>query len=559
MMAVVLQLLLFLGVIFGFAASQNCPIHGPAYPAVQNISKSVVFETAKETFDKILADALESGQLDNTTSTFSIAVFSIDSDDLIYEFHQTGADQNITVNSDSLYRIGSISKLITVYTILSKLSDKYWDESVTKYVPELSALPAPESPLDGVDWSEVTLGGLASHMTGIGRDYALGDLSATLPGQTVLPGLPPLNDTEIVRCGSNGYRPCTREEAFTKLLTKPTVIPPYQGAIYSNVAFQLLAYAVENITGEFFSSIVESELLTPLNLTRTFLTQPTNDTNAVIVDGWDLDIGEEGPAGAYYQALSDLSTLGKSILLSSIIPPFQTRKWFHPTSHTSSLSVSVGRPWEIFREKINTTTTSNKTRVIDLYTKSGGIQSYISHLALSPDHGLGISFLSGNGGQNTFFYLQEKLYNAWFGSAEAIMRNEAENRFGGVYKGSDNSTVEFKLDDTGEPGLLLSGLISNGTDLLEVFGQAFGLPEGVKLGGWLYPMGRDARTGKVAFRAVFGALGVESGEEKCLSWAGVDQLRYGGHAIDLFVFEVEEGKEKAGSVRVEGLKKVFER
>ncbi|KAK3983799.1 beta-lactamase-like protein sdnR [Cladorrhinum sp. PSN332] len=563
-MTVVLQFLLFLGIIGSFSWAQNCPIHGPAYPAVANLSASTALQTAKESVDKLLAEGLASGQLDNTTLTFSIAVFSIDSDELVYEYHHAGADQNITLNSDSIYRLASISKLVTVYAILSKLSDRYWDEPVTKYVAELSALPAPDSLLDGVDWSEVTLGGLASHMSGIGRDYALGDLSATLPGQTVLPGLPTLNDTELVRCGSNGYRPCTREEAFTKLLTKPAVLSPYQTASYSNVAFQLLAYAVENITGESFSSIVESELIKPLNLTRTFLTQPANDTNAVVVDGYDLDIGEEGPAGAYYQSLSDLSALGRSILRSSILPAGTTRKWLQPTSHTSSLSVSVGRPWEIFREKTTTAEGSNKTRVVDLYTKSGGIQAYISHLALSPDHGIGISILSaageGAGGQAGFFFLQQLLYKTWLEAAESAGRSKAAENYGGVYSSGgegDNSTVEFTLDDTGEPGLFLSKLVNNGTDMLASFGAAFGLPEETELGGWLYPAGRDE--GRVAFRAVFGAVGANfTGEERCLSWGSVDQLRYGGHAVDLFVFDVDEGG-KAVGVRVEGLKKRFGR
>jgi CubicO group peptidase (beta-lactamase class C family) len=61
------------------------------------------------------------------------------------------------------------------------------------------------------------------------------------------------------------------------------------------MAFQILAYAVENITGQDFATLVEDELLKPLGLTRTFLSPVSNDTDAVVVDGWTGDLGDAGP------------------------------------------------------------------------------------------------------------------------------------------------------------------------------------------------------------------------------------------------------------------------
>lgn len=71
--------------------------------------------------------------------------------------------------------------------------------------------------------------------------------------------------------------------------------PSYRTPNYSNMAFQILAYAVENITGTPFPDLVTGQLLKPLNLTRTFLSHPVDDTNAVVYDGWDLDFGDESP------------------------------------------------------------------------------------------------------------------------------------------------------------------------------------------------------------------------------------------------------------------------
>jgi CubicO group peptidase (beta-lactamase class C family) len=61
------------------------------------------------------------------------------------------------------------------------------------------------------------------------------------------------------------------------------------------MAFQLLAYAVEKITNKKFTALVDKRLVKPLNLTHTFLTKPANPSNAIILDGWDLDFGEESP------------------------------------------------------------------------------------------------------------------------------------------------------------------------------------------------------------------------------------------------------------------------
>jgi CubicO group peptidase (beta-lactamase class C family) len=64
---------------------------------------------------------------------------------------------------------------------------------------------------------------------------------------------------------------------------------------YSNMAFQILGYAIENITGTPFADLVKEQLIKPLNLTRTYTTLPNNVTDAVMVDGWNDDFGDAAP------------------------------------------------------------------------------------------------------------------------------------------------------------------------------------------------------------------------------------------------------------------------
>jgi len=157
--------LVLLGALAGLSLGQDCPIYGPAYPEVDNPGSAAAFSAARAAFETEIKNGLASGQLDNTTS-FVVQVFSRHSEKTLYE-HYHGP----SVGPETLFRIASVSKLVSVYTTLIELGDKYWDEPVTKYVPELARLKV-RNPVYDVDWSQVTLGDLASHMGGIPRDCA---------------------------------------------------------------------------------------------------------------------------------------------------------------------------------------------------------------------------------------------------------------------------------------------------------------------------------------------------------------------------------------------------
>ena len=46
--------------------------------------------------------------------------------------------------------------------------------------------------------------------------------------------------------------------------------PPWESPTYSNIAYQLLSYALENITGRAFADILQADVIKPLNLQRTY-------------------------------------------------------------------------------------------------------------------------------------------------------------------------------------------------------------------------------------------------------------------------------------------------
>lgn len=73
----------------------------------------------------------------------------------------------------------------------------------------------------------------------------------------------------------------------------------WQTPTYSNVAYQLLAYALENISGKNFTDIMYDRVIKPLNLSRTYYTTPPNEVGIIpgsIKDTyWNVSLGDANP------------------------------------------------------------------------------------------------------------------------------------------------------------------------------------------------------------------------------------------------------------------------
>lgn len=68
--------------------------------------------------------------------------------------------------------------------------------------------------------------------------------------------------------------------------------------MFSNAAFQILSYALENITGRTFKSILADDIFRPLKMTSSSLSTPPTTSQAVVpgdetATGWSVDLGDE--------------------------------------------------------------------------------------------------------------------------------------------------------------------------------------------------------------------------------------------------------------------------
>ncbi|KAK0100307.1 hypothetical protein ONS95_008265 [Cadophora gregata] len=546
-----------------------CPLLGPDFPAPKNLSSSPSFQAAITNLTQLLTTAQTSGNtsygpFDAVNTSYSVEFFSIHDTAPLFTSNYgapslSKAKYGVkTVDPESVYRIGSVTKLMTVYTALIQCGSNHFNEPITKYIPELQqaaqTLNATSNPLDHPSWEEITLGELASQQSGIGRDYAaFGELSGLLRplSNPAALGLPPLNSSEAAICAGGSF--CTREQFFRGFTQRHPVYAPATGAVYSNVAFQLLAYAVENITGKAFPELVEESLFRPLGLTGSYWDIPKDNSTGVVIDAtvWNLDFGDETPAGGMYSTLSNLTAIARSILSSSLLTPAQTRKWMKPLSFTSGPDYAVGAPWEIRRIH-----TAPNNRIIDIYTKTGNLPGYDTLLVLVPSLDVGFNVLTAGVNTPTNVIMLSNLFSdTLIPAAEAAAREEATATYAGTYTSSNtslNSSITLAIDDT-KPGIGVASWYSNGTNMLT--SSSFAPGSSVRL----YPTGLSrAMEGctdvEVGFRAVFENL--ESGgvggtfTTSCQSWGLVEAVYWGTVGSDEFVARIgNDGKAKSISPR----------
>ncbi|PGH09045.1 hypothetical protein AJ79_05774 [Helicocarpus griseus UAMH5409] len=562
----------------------DCPLIGPAFPPPRSLSSSATWNKAIADFDSQLKGLLSqtSSPLDASSTSFSLNIFSAHEEKLLYEYHYDapGLKGSIAegqkLDGDTMYRIASVSKAITVYGLLIETGFKHFNEPVANFIPEIAAAIA-KSGNDPDDvltpqWNDITIGSLAGQLSGIGRGY-FSDLAGRF-NQSVAAqlGLPPLNDAEIPRCGFKEgliYHPCSREDVFKEFMSRHPAFAPFSTPIYSNVAYDILGYVLEEISGLSFEEAIRRSIIEPLRLERFGVQTPPNTWGVIPFDpvtaAWNASLASSNPNGGFYSSANDLARVGQSILQSRLISPTDTRRWLKPNSHTSSLLSSVGSPWEIYR-------TSNP-RVADFYTKFGDIGSYGSAIALSADHDVGFTVLAAGakpGSQRTL--VADLVGSLLSNTLDNEARAQAMADYAGTYTSSpdtenDKATlikIGENKDDEG-PGLVIDSFLLNGVPLEQHLAAFFGSTQPLpKIGLRMQPTGlkskytdssRESVKSRTAFRVVADISDLDADNnltsEKifsgiCEPWQVVDGLTYGQMSFDEFVFELDgEGRAMA--------------
>ena len=591
---------------------------GPIYPAPFDLSSKESLVAASWTN---LTSSLENylNEKENTASeaisalrdmAFSIGMFSIH-DPLAaksLQFHYTSAEianstQGVNkLDGDSIYRVASISKLVTVYTGLLELGlgSRDWNWPIGDFVPKLAQFArrasGEDNPINTTQWDKITLGALAAQMGGGPRDaapWAGGDLlyvfeSLKAPGEDesalLKLGLPPLNisdPTILPPCLKNLEEPCREDPFIEGIQSRHPVFLPWTGPAYSDASIMLLGLAISNITGKSLDIVYRESIFDPLKMgsSNSKPPAPSNYSRSVIAGtlssaGFVGDFGISEASGGIFSTTNELAKLGIGILNSTLLPASETRRWMKPIAHTALLQYSVGQPWEIMRY-----THKSSGRITDMYTKLGDAGYYGGYIVLLPDYDAGFSILGASTSKSrsdATALIGDLVAESILPALEAEAAREARHNFAGTYTSSVeglNSSLTLFLNGSAAAGaaaasadgLTISSWISNGTDVLSLLPSMGFKSSQLRLLPSIIPNNNNnnnnnnnkSRTSQVAFRATAvtdaPATGLFSGQYALnWDWLSVDAVTYGGVGLDLFVFDIqtEDGKGNGKAVAV---------
>ncbi|TVY39709.1 Beta-lactamase-like protein [Lachnellula occidentalis] len=386
--------------------------------------------------------------IEGQQNSYSLEVFSAGDQDTsaftwyhtadnLPSFNSTGVTK---VDGDSVYRIGSLTKLFTMYTFLIEAGDFYWNAPITDFIAELQAIAANKTgdALTKVSWNDITIGALATHMAGLSSDTSvMGELSQSVPDniELVYLGFPPMPEADLPTCGT--WPECDRAQFFNILQRFDPAFAPFSTAAYSNIAYQILSYALEAITGKSYEAMLDESIINKLNLKSTFYNAPYEAVGiipgTVKSTNWYYSLGEENPAGNMYSSSSDIARIGRSIMNYEMLSGPQTRRWMKPDSFDTDPRAGIGAPWGVRRISLDTSF-AQTYRYVDTYDKGGSISVWASFMVLIPDYDVGFILLIAGNNIND---LEMQFLDAWgdiiVPALEATAKDQAGTNYAGDY------------------------------------------------------------------------------------------------------------------------------
>ncbi|RDW29828.1 beta-lactamase/transpeptidase-like protein [Yarrowia lipolytica] len=344
----------------------NSGICDPQFPAHQ--MDHVTIDELDSTLN--LTDRLDSllAKSSYNKGNYSISIFG--RQNVLYERYSN------KTNSDSIYRIASITKVFTdlATLILRQNLSLSLDDDVRRYIPlNLSEEFSNE---------RVSLRSLGSHTSGfpgtianIFSDIYWDDKEGVL--QT------PIDNST---CDSFTTM-CRMEDILAQFENSHMTSIPNSFPEYFNEAFGLLGEVLSRVDPKerSYDDIVIQEILEPLRMNSSFFDLPHDLEQRGVYDPvgmFNLDIQSMRAAGGLYSTATDMTRFIQGTMLGTahLLSKFELAEWFQPVVALPN-GDEIGFPWE-------TVSVSLGRRTTKVYTKGGSL----GHLSLSfaiPEVGLG--------------------------------------------------------------------------------------------------------------------------------------------------------------------------
>lgn len=280
------------------------------------------------------------------------------------------AENQVPVSPETRFRVGSVSKLLTV-AALAKLVEAGkldLDAPVQRYVP---SFPEKEQP--------ITSRQLAGHLAGI-RHYTPADF-----------GLPLRHYDRLA-------------EGLGIFQKDPLVHPPGTAYLYSSYGYNLLGAVVEGASGKDFPAAVDELVLVPLGLRGTVLDEPAliverrarpyrRETDGRLANERPIDSSYKWPSGGFLSTAGDLARFGSAHLRDGYLKP-ETRTLLFTSQSLAGVEgvegkeTGVGLGWRIGKDGAG-------RRILH---HGGSIEGGRAFLLLYPDQGVAVAILTNLSG-----------------------------------------------------------------------------------------------------------------------------------------------------------------
>lgn len=197
-------------------------------------------------FEKSKMDSLFSLIENNDKGMGSISIFHNGSEVYSRNYGYSNLENKIKINSNTKYRIGSVSKTFTA-TIIMKLVESgklTLDTKLSKYYPQV------------VNADDITIDELLRHRSGI------------------------FNFTSSPDYLEWNTSPLSKEQILNKIVTYGSSFNPNEKTEYSNSNYILLTFIAEDISDKTFSELLRQYIIAPCGLKNTSLgSKINNDKN----------------------------------------------------------------------------------------------------------------------------------------------------------------------------------------------------------------------------------------------------------------------------------------
>lgn len=227
---------------------------------------------------------------------------------------------------ETIYRIGSISKLLTVAALAQLVQEgkMEWDAPVSRYLPDYDDAGG-----------ELTIRRLAGHTGGVRHYAGAAEFLSTKHCDSVTAAL------DIFR-------------------SDPLVFPPGSKYAYSSYGYVLLSAAMEKAAGEPFLTLVESEVLRPLEMGGTAADDGnlTAANRSAMYSLWQgkvtgapaMDVSCRWAAGGYVSRAEDLARFLSAHLDGRLFRGNMAQVLFTSQMLADGKETGVGIGWRIAKD-----------------------------------------------------------------------------------------------------------------------------------------------------------------------------------------------------------------